>query len=668
MRSSSSLRRPLVLGAAVLATLVAFAAPAGAAVKAAVYYEPESTGNPTVAQLTSDLNYIFTRYASDPSYYKINGRPVIFAFADGADNCGMADRWKQANAGRFYVGLKVFNGYKLCASQPDAWHQYGPAAATDRQAGFSFSVSPGFWRADEATPRLARDPARFRTNLQSAVASAEPWIHVTTLNEWGEGSSVEPAAEWQSASGNGTYLDILHAELAATTQITATYLYPWYPETTVGGRMSHWTPSLGNPYDSGSPAIIARQRDLLNYGNFDVALTSWWGQGTPTDSRFPAILSGFAGTATTTDTTPPSQPGNFHNAGNVADPLTQIRVAWNASTDNVGVTGYDVTRNGALVDSRPATGLDHVSSGLTCGTSYTFTVKAKDAAGNRSTAASLTTSTAACSQPPPTTTGACGGATGTPAVTKVVWIWFENHGFGTITPTAAPYFNQIKAQCGYASNYRSVTACNSNPEYIAAASGSPQGICSNTTPAAHPVNANNIFRQADLAGRTWKSYQESMVGNCRKTDNSGYAVRHNAAPYFVAPNGANSCTTNDVPLPASPSFASDLTIVEPNLCNSMHDCSVTTGDNWLKGFLPKVIASPDYQAGRTMVVVTFDEGSGGSEVLFTLVMSKFVKPGTVSPQAFNHYSLLRTTQNVLGVGCLLSSCSAPDMRPAFGLQ
>jgi hypothetical protein len=250
----------------------------------------------------------------------------------------------------------------------------------------------------------------------------------------------------------------------------------------------------------------------------------------------------------------------------------------------------------------------------------------------------------------------------------VVWIWFENHAFTAITPGAAPYLNQIKRECGYASNYRSVTSCNSNPEYIAAASGSPQGICANTTPAAHPVNANNIFRQIDQAGRTWHSYQESMQGNCRKTGNAGYAVRHNAAPYFVAPNGANSCATNDVPLPANPTFNWDFTVVEPNLCNSMHDCSVTTGDTWLKGFLPKVIDSPEYQAGDTAVFVTFDEGSGGNETLFTVVLSRFTTPGTVSGAAFNHYSLLRTAQNTLGLPCLLNSCNAADMRPAFGLQ
>jgi phosphatidylinositol-3-phosphatase len=368
-----------------------------------------------------------------------------------------------------------------------------------------------------------------------------------------------------------------------------------------------------------------------------------------------------------TDTEPPTMPGGIHNAGNVADPQTQIRVAWTASTDNVGVTGYDVARNGVHVDTRPATGLDHASSGLTCGTSYTFAVRAKDAAGNFSPAATLTTSTAACSQPAPTT-GACGGLTGAPHITKAVWIWFENHAFTSITPTAAPYFNQIKRECGYASNYHSVTNFVSLPEYLASTGGSNHGVTDDAGPASHQLNFNNVFRQIDQAGKSWRSYQQGMTSNCMKTSTGRYAPKHNPAAYYVGTNGATSCATSDVPLPAAPSFASDFTIVEPDLCNSMHDCSVATGDAWLKTILPKVIASSDYQAGNTAVFVTFDEGAGGNETLFTLVLSRFTTPGTVSGAAFNHYALLHTTQDILDLPCLLNSCTAPDMRSAFGLM
>ena len=51
--------------------------------------------------------------------------------------------------------------------------------------------------------------------MQHMVDSGEPLQLVTTFNEWGEGTAVEPAAEWSSPSGFGTYLDVLHAVLPA---------------------------------------------------------------------------------------------------------------------------------------------------------------------------------------------------------------------------------------------------------------------------------------------------------------------------------------------------------------------------------------------------------------------------------------------------------------------
>jgi hypothetical protein len=197
---------------------VLLSAARGTGFKWALYYEAEGNSipgvvgspNPTVAQISSDLSYIRTRYAADPSYLYVNGKPVVFVYGDPSDSCATADRWKQANTFGFYIQLKVFSGYQGCASQPENWHQYGPASPTDAQSGHSFSVSPGFFKADESAPRLARDPATFSHSVQMMVASAAPWQLVTTFNEWGEGTAVESASEWASASGYGTYLDTLH--------------------------------------------------------------------------------------------------------------------------------------------------------------------------------------------------------------------------------------------------------------------------------------------------------------------------------------------------------------------------------------------------------------------------------------------------------------------------
>jgi chitodextrinase len=176
-----------------------------------IYYEPEGHGDPSVAQLTSDLAYIRDHYGSDRSYYRVGGRFVVFVYSSGADSCGMADRWAQANATiNAYIVLKVFAGYRNCLNQPASWHQYAPATAASSQAGYSYTISPGFWKATEATPRLPRDLTRWTTNVQSMVGSRAPFQLITTFNEWGEGTATESAAEWASPSGFGAYLDALH--------------------------------------------------------------------------------------------------------------------------------------------------------------------------------------------------------------------------------------------------------------------------------------------------------------------------------------------------------------------------------------------------------------------------------------------------------------------------
>ena len=96
------------------------------------------------------------------------------------------------------------------------------------------------------------------------------------------------------------------------------------------------------------------------------------------------------------DTQAPSVPGNLRTT---AKSQTSLSVAWNASTDDVGVTGYRVYRNGTLVTT--TTNTNQTVSGLACGTAYEISVTAIDAAGNESsrTAALINDSTSACSTP-----------------------------------------------------------------------------------------------------------------------------------------------------------------------------------------------------------------------------------------------------------------------------
>jgi hypothetical protein len=186
-----------------------------------LYYEREGSSDPSVRELRADLAYIASRYGGSPNYLRVGGRPVVFVYSADDTSCAVVDRWRAADPGhRFHVVLKVFRGYAECAAQPDGWHQYEPAQPTSSVAGGptvdgSFAISPGFWHARPpgsgvADPFLARDLARWRRGIRAMVASGARWQLVTSFNEWGEGTAVESAAEWASASGWGSYLDALH--------------------------------------------------------------------------------------------------------------------------------------------------------------------------------------------------------------------------------------------------------------------------------------------------------------------------------------------------------------------------------------------------------------------------------------------------------------------------
>ncbi|GAA2611301.1 hypothetical protein GCM10010399_47680 [Dactylosporangium fulvum] len=79
------------------------------------------------------------------------------------------------------------------------------------------------------------------------------------------------------------------------------------------------------------------------------------------------------------DTSPPTAPGNLRSTGSTSD---SVALAWDASSDNVGVTGYEILRGGASAGT--TTGTTFTSTGLAPNTTYTFQVVARDAAGNRS--------------------------------------------------------------------------------------------------------------------------------------------------------------------------------------------------------------------------------------------------------------------------------------------
>jgi hypothetical protein len=122
-----------------------------------------------------------------------------------------------------------------------------------------------------------------------------------------------------------------------------------------------------------------------------------------------------------------------------------------------------------------------------------------------------------------------------------------------------------------------------------------------------------------------------------------------------------------VPLPRAQATAA-FTFVTPNLCDDMHSCSVAAGDRWLSGRLPALLRTPQYRSGSTVVFITWDEDDGAAhQHIPTLVVSPDTRPGTRSAVPFDHYSLLATTEDLLGVPRLGAAAHATSMSRAFGL-
>jgi phosphatidylinositol-3-phosphatase len=242
---------------------------------------------------------------------------------------------------------------------------------------------------------------------------------------------------------------------------------------------------------------------------------------------------------------------------------------------------------------------------------------------------------------------------------------FENHSYSQIIDSSsAPYINQLAAQCGLATNFYA-EAHPSLPNYIAMTSGSTQGITDDNGPGSHPLDVPSIFSQLPAGGS--RSLEESMPSNCLSSDSGDYAVRHNPEAYYT--NLGTDCANFDVPLGSTPDISAEFTFVTPNLCDDMHDCSVSTADTWLSNFLPGILSSPEYQSGATAIFITWDEddGSSGNHVA-TLVLSSATPVGARSATSFDHYSMLRTTEELLGITTYLGgAATAASMRDPFGL-
>jgi hypothetical protein len=229
----------------------------------------------------------------------------------------------------------------------------------------------------------------------------------------------------------------------------------------------------------------------------------------------------------------------------------------------------------------------------------------------------------------------------------------------------------------------------------------------------YPPGVQNIATQLEGNGYTWKGYMQDMANSapaqpasCRHpglnsqdstqtaTATDQYAARHNPFVYFHSIIDFPTCQQHDVDLGqlngdlASASTTPDYSFITPDLCNDGHDTPCKDGgpgglvqaDSFLQDLIPRITASAAYK-DRGLIIVTFDEaegdpqdpggadasaccgeqsgpntpnaggpipGPGGGKV-GAVLLSPCIKPGTVTSDAYNHYSLLRSVEDNFGL-------------------
>jgi acid phosphatase type 7 len=152
-----------------------------------------------------------------------------------------------------------------------------------------------------------------------------------------------------------------------------------------------------------SVAANSEVRNADTFGIFKLTLhpTSYDWQFVPEAGKTFTDSGTTACHGATADTTPPTAPANLTG---VAASQSQVNLSWGASTDNVGVTGYKVYRDGSFLASTTAT--TYSDTTVQAGSTHTYTVYAYDAAGNISPPSnSATVTTTVDSQPPSTPAG-----------------------------------------------------------------------------------------------------------------------------------------------------------------------------------------------------------------------------------------------------------------------
>ena len=243
-------------------------------------------------------------------------------------------------------------------------------------------------------------------------------------------------------------------------------------------------------------------------------------------------------------------------------------------------------------------------------------------------------------------------AAAVPRFDHVVVVLFENKSSSQITASKAPYFTSLAAQGAKFSQSYAITHP-SQPNYLALFSGATQGVTSDACPKT--FTGANLGSQLIGAGLSFAGYSEDMPSDgYTGCSNGDYMRKHNPWVDFSTVPAASNLTY--ARFPTDYSKLPTVAFVVPDMCNDMHDCSIGTGDTWLRTQLDGYAQWA--KTHNSLLIVTFDEDNSLSlNHITTTFVGAGVKPGTYSTK-ITHYSVLRTIETAYGLPALGGAASA----------
>lgn len=260
-----------------------------------------------------------------------------------------------------------------------------------------------------------------------------------------------------------------------------------------------------------------------------------------------------------------------------------------------------------------------------------------------------------------------------PSFSHVFLVVEENHSFNDVIGSSSmPYLNSLASKYGLAKQYFA-NAHPSIPDYLMLTTGQMETLDDSFSGT---IGDDNVVRELVGAGKTWKTYQESIPSaGYLGGDAPPYVRRHNPFSFLSDVQNNTAQAANIVPFTQ---FATDLasntlpnfSFIVPDVNNDAHNGTLAAADSWLQSNIAPLIASATFQNGGLLVII-FDEGElsdfdhGGGQVAAVIVSSSS-KPGFQSQTLYQHQSTLRLVLEALGVDKFPGqAATAPQMAEFF---